>query len=81
MDKAELKKRIAGLTKEERKELVQEIADFPGTTREDRDNLAALFSGIERERLAGVSPDGAGGKTPYTVPKADGNKSSFLDDL
>lgn len=76
MDKAELKKRIAGLSKDEKRELVQEIADTG--TKEDRDNLAALFSSVERERLADAPEDAARGAARIEVRK---DPASFLDDL
>ena len=79
MDKATLKKHVGNLTKDERKELVKEIAEQG--TKEDRDNLAELFSSAERERVADASTDAARGGSPETVPAVSAKKKSFLDDL
>lgn len=60
MNKEELRKKVQGLTVEEKKALVSEIAD--SGTKEERDTLAEIFSGLERSRVADVETGAARGK-------------------
>lgn len=79
VNKEKLRANVDKLTKDEKKELVKTIAETG--TKEERDNLAALFSGVESERVADVEAHGAGGPPDKPLPAAKKEKKSFLDDL
>lgn len=75
MKPEELDKAVDSLTKEETKELVKRIAKKG--TKEDRDNLAALFSGVEGERVAPVETAPTGGEPRAETPRQEKKKEAF----
>ncbi len=79
MTKEDLKKRVAGLNKEERKALVQEIAE--SGTKEERDALASLFSGAQGGPVADVETPAAGRAAREQVHEETSKKKSWSDDL
>lgn len=76
--KEELRKEVSKLTVEEKKALVSELAG--SGTKEERDTLAEIFSGLKGASVAGVEAGGAV-RPPDPALSAAAKKKSFLDDL
>lgn len=79
MDKEQAKAHVRKFNKADRKVVVAAIAET--ADKEERDDLATFFSGVEVEQPAPVETPAARRETPGQVPPEPAKKKSVWDDL